>query len=87
MDLFGETGLFLWLAVLAILITIASYVVAKIRPKPIQPELTAEEWLEKYQELHAKGVLTDEEFRTIKTTLSKRLQEELKDNGDEGSNA
>jgi hypothetical protein len=76
--------LVIWLTVLAILGAVAYYVVEKIRPKPAQKERRASQWLSKFDELHSQGGLSDEEFRTIKTTLSAQLQDELKDNGDEG---
>lgn len=70
----------LWLAVLAILLAVAVYVLEKIRPKPLQNEPRASQWLSKFRELHSRGGLSDEEYRTIKTTLASELQEELKDN-------
>ena len=76
--------LVLWIAVLAILTAVAWYVIGKIRPKTIQKELTASNWLSKYRDLHSQGGLSDEEFRTIKTTLATQLQDELKDNGEKG---
>jgi len=76
--------LVLWIAVLAILTAVAWYVIGKIRPKTIQKELTASKWLSKCRDLHSQGGLSDEEFRTIKTTLATQLQDELKDNGDKG---
>lgn len=76
--------LILWIAVLAVLVTIAWYVLGKIRPKSIQKELSASELLSKFRESHSRGELTDEEFRTIKTNLSARLQDELKDNDEKG---
>jgi uncharacterized membrane protein len=80
----GPEGLVLWLAVLAILVAVACYVIGKIRPKPLQKERKANEWLSKCRELNSQGELTDEEFRTIKTTLATQLQDELNDNGKEG---
>jgi uncharacterized membrane protein len=74
----------LGMAVVAILVTVAYYVIEKIRPKPIQKERRAHQMLSKFRELHSQGELSDEEFRTIKTTLASQLQEELKDNGEEG---
>jgi uncharacterized membrane protein len=74
----------LWIAILAVLATITWYVVGLIRPKTVQKERPASEWLAKCRELHSKGVLTDEEFRTIKTKLAKQLQDELNDNGKKG---
>ena len=76
--------LILWIAVAAVLVVIAGYVITKIRPKPVQKELQTNEWLAKYGELHSKGELTDEEFRTIKTQLVEQLQNELNTNGEKG---
>ncbi len=76
--------LVLWIAVLAILTAVAWYVLGKIHPKTIQKELSANKWLSKCRDLHSQGGLSDEEFRTIKTTLATQLQDELKDNGDKG---
>jgi uncharacterized membrane protein len=87
MDRFWQTQpqwLVLWITILAILIAIAWYVVGKIRPKTIQKERPASEWLTKYRELHSQGGLSDEEFRTIKTKLAEQLQDELNDNGKKG---
>lgn len=80
----GLEELILWLAVLLILVAVAWYVIAKIRPKPAQKERTAGQWLIKCREMHSQGVLSDEEFRTIKTNLASQLQDELSDNGKEG---
>ena len=87
MDWFWQLGperLVLWIAVLAVLATIAWYVIGKIHPKSIQKEQQASEWLSKFRESHSKGELSDEEFRTIKTTLAARLQDELSDNDETG---
>jgi hypothetical protein len=87
MERFWATGgqrLVIWMAGLAILIAVACYVIGKIRPKPVQKEPRASEWLSKYRDLRAEGKLSEEEFRTIKTTLAAQLQDELNDNGDKG---
>jgi hypothetical protein len=73
-----------YFAVLAILVAVAWYVIEKIRPKPVQKEPKASEWLSKFRDLHTEGELSDEEFRTIKTTLAAQLQDELKGNGEKG---
>jgi len=80
----GPESLIMWLAVLAVLIAVAGYVLGKIRPKPLQKELRASHWLSKFRELHSRGGLSDEEYRTIKTTLAAELQNELKDNDEKG---
>ena len=62
--------LILAFAVLAVLIAIGAYIISKIRPKPAKKEHQASQWLSKYRDLHSKGGLSDEEFRTIKTKLT-----------------
>jgi len=74
----------LWLAILAAIIAVAWYAIGKTRPKSAQKEQPASEWLTKCRESHAKGVLSDEEFRTIKTKLARQLQDELNDNDEKG---
>jgi hypothetical protein len=74
----------IWVAILAALIAVAVYVIDKLRPKPVQQEPTASELLSKFRELHSQGVLSDAEFRTIKTNLAAQLRQELKDNGEKG---
>jgi hypothetical protein len=76
--------LVLALAVLAILVAVGIYLVGKVRGEAVQKELPASELLTKFREMHSRGVLSDEEFRTIKTTLTERLQSELKDRDDTG---
>jgi uncharacterized membrane protein len=74
-------SLVLWLAVLASLISVGVYVIMKIRAKTVQNEPEASELLSKFRDLHSQGELSDEEFRTIKTTLTVELQRELKGDG------
>ncbi|MEN6449680.1 MAG: hypothetical protein ABFC96_04235 [Thermoguttaceae bacterium] len=77
--------LVLSVAILAVLITVAWYVIGQVRPKkPAKKEPPASQWLSKCRESNSRGELTDDEFRTIKTTLATQLQDELKDNDDEG---
>jgi hypothetical protein len=74
--------LILSLVILAVLMGVAAYIIAKIRAEPAKKEQQASDWLSKYSDLHSKGGLSDEEFRTIKTKLAEQLQDELKGNGD-----
>jgi uncharacterized membrane protein len=74
----------IWLAVLAVVVAVGFYVIGKIRSDSVQKEPGPSEMISKFRDLHAKGELSDAEFRTIKTTLAARLQEELKDNGETG---
>ena len=47
--------LVLWIAVLAMLVAVGCYVIGKIRPKPVQKERKASQWLSKFRELHSRG--------------------------------
>ena len=76
--------LVIWFAVLATLLAVGVYVVRRVRAAPAQREPSASELLSKCRESHSRGELTDEEFRTIKTTLERRLQEELNGEGQTG---
>lgn len=75
----GTVELAFWLALLALLIAVAIYLAEKIRAKPAQQEPPASQLLSKCREWHSQGGLSDEEFRTIKTTLTTQLQQELRD--------
>jgi len=59
-------------------------VTKKICTKSVQHELTANELMANFREMHSQGELSDAEFRTIKTTLAVRAEAELKDNGQQG---
>ncbi|MGA2032885.1 MAG: hypothetical protein ABSG68_11545 [Thermoguttaceae bacterium] len=88
-DFVGHSGqLFAWLGVLVVLVAGGAYAIGKIRAKTVQQEPNASELLSKFRELHSQGVLSDAEFRTIKTTLTVRLRKELgelNNNGERGS--
>ena len=62
----------------AALIVISAYIVSKWRGTIDEDNLTPSELLTSFRELHSKGELTDEEFRTIKAKLSYELQQQLK---------
>jgi uncharacterized membrane protein len=66
-------------ALTATLVAVGVYVIGKVRADINRPEPDASQWLTKFQELHAKGELSDKEFRTIKALLAERLQHELSD--------
>ena len=80
----GADELVIWIAVLAALLAVAIYVIRKVRGAPVQHEPKASELMSKFRESHTRGELSDEEFRTIKTTLGRQLREELKDDGETG---
>jgi len=79
-------GLIISLTALVAFVAVAWYVIGKVRPKPIQEESLTNIWMTKYRDLHDRGVLSDQEYRTIKSVLTAQLQEELKRNSENGSN-
>jgi len=76
--------LLVWSAVLGGMVAVASYAIRKVRAASVQQELTAHELMAKFRESHSKGELSEAEFRTIKTTLAARFQQELKDDDETG---
>ena len=64
----------IWLAAGAMATAVAIYIIGKIRAESVQQEPTASELLSKFRDLHARGELSDSEFRTIKTALAAKLQ-------------
>ena len=73
----------IWVAVLLIITIIAIYFVRNWRDR-VNKEDTTSDHLTKFRELRHRGVLREKEFRTIKTALGKKLQEEVKSDGNEG---
>ena len=71
----------LWIAVLGLLTTLTVAVLMRIRAKTLQQEQALSELMSKFRELRSQGVLSDAEFRTIKSRLAARLGDEVKDNG------
>ena len=80
----GAEQLVIWIALLAIGLAVVFYVIDKVRTTPAQHEPKASELISKFRDLHSRGELSDEEFRTIRTTLAAQLQDELKGNGETG---
>jgi uncharacterized membrane protein len=74
-------GIF-WCAVLAVLVTAGWWLVRSLRGSSDEEQPVSSELLTKFRELHLRGGLSDEEFRTIKTLLTQRLRDELKDTGE-----
>ncbi len=75
--------LVLGLAGLAILTAIGVYVVRRFRDGTEEAE-TSSAVLSKFRESQHRGVLSEAEFRTIKTILAKRMQAELKQKDESG---
>ena len=76
-------AIMLFAAVIA-LVAIVAYVVSKWRDATVDDTKTTSELLTNFREMHSRGDLTDEEFRTIKARLSYEIQEELRNSDNEG---
>jgi uncharacterized membrane protein len=70
----------LWIAVALVLLAAAIAGLRKWRGDAAHNQPTASELLTKFRELHARGGLSDDEYRTIKAKLATELEPELKDN-------
>lgn len=76
--------LLLGLAAVAVFAILGAHVAKKIRSGSAQQEQTATDLLSKFREMHSRGVLSDAEFRTIKTALGTQLRDQLKDKDEKG---
>ena len=65
------------------LVAVGAYTVSKWRDAIDDDTNTASELLTNFREMHSRGDLTDEEFRTIKARLSYEIQEEIKNSDNE----
>jgi uncharacterized membrane protein len=72
------------LAAIVALVAVGVYAVSKWRDVTGDDRITTSELLSKFREMHSRGELTNEEFRTIKARLSYELEAELKDIDREG---
>lgn len=70
----------LWFAVMFALSALAVIAVRKWRGSASEAQLKPSELLTKFRELHGRGTLSDDEYRTIKTKLARQLEAELRDN-------
>ena len=64
-------------AVLAAFIVVAIYVIAKVREQTKESRSPSSEILSNFEELHASGELSDQEFRSIRSMLHQRMQSEM----------
>jgi hypothetical protein len=66
-------------AAIAALAGLGALVVSKFRGSTKDEERPASQMLSNFRDLHEQGELSETEFRNIKTLLSDKIQEELKD--------
>ena len=70
----------LWFAVIFALSALAMIALRRWRGSAYEAQPKPSELLTKFRELHGRGTLSDDEYRTIKTTLARQLDAELKEN-------
>ena len=70
----------LWFAVIFALSALAVIALRRWRGSASGAQPKPSELLTKFRELHGRGTLSDDEYRTIKTTLARQLDAELKEN-------
>jgi hypothetical protein len=68
----------------AVVLTVGGYVALRVRAWYQKEPSEANDLLTNFRELHSKGELSDEEYRTIKGMLADRLQQELTNKANEG---
>jgi hypothetical protein len=69
----------LWFAAIIALTALAIVVVRSLRGGSADDRPKASELLTKFRELHLRGGLSDDEYRTIKTKLAPQIDAELND--------
>ena len=70
----------LWFAVIFALSALAVLGLRRWRGGAFDAQPKTSELLTKFRELHGRGSLSDDEYRTIKTKLARAIDAELKDN-------
>jgi hypothetical protein len=72
----------LWIASILVLFALAILFLRKWRGGAAEDQHDPSELLTKFRELHGRGGLSDDEYRTIKTKLAAQIDTELKDTKD-----
>ena len=72
----------LWFASILVLLALAILFLRRWRGGAADDQQDASELLTKFRELHVRGGLSDDEYRTIKTKLATRIDTELNDTED-----
>jgi uncharacterized membrane protein len=62
-----------------LLVLIGGYFIQRVRAYRTDEDESAAGQMTNFRDLHAQGVLSDEEYRTIKSKLSARLRSEIND--------
>jgi uncharacterized membrane protein len=67
----------IWFAALFASLALAVYVVRRFRGSAVDDQPGANDMLAKFRDLHARGGLSDDEYRTIKTKLATQVEAEF----------
>lgn len=67
----------LWFAAILVLLALGIAVVRRFRGDAAGDQPGPNELLSKFRELHSRGGLSDDEYRTIKTKLAAQVEQEL----------
>ena len=70
----------MWFAVILALLALFVFVMRRFRGSDSEVQPPASELLTKFREVHRRGGLSDDEYRTIKTKLATQIEAELKGN-------
>ena len=76
--------LVIWTTVLLVLMTVGWYLVGRFRDNDGDDRLSANELLTNFKDLHHQGDIDESEYRTIKTALGAKLQQELEEPENKG---
>ncbi len=69
----------LWLAVLMVILAAGFYLMRRFRDRTDDDRQTASDWLTNFGEMRHEGDISEKEFRTIKTVLGQKLQDDTED--------
>lgn len=69
----------LWFAAIFVLLALAAVIVRRWRGGSADDQPSSSELLTKFRELHVRGTLSEDEYRTIKTKLATQLEVKLSD--------
>lgn len=75
-------NLAVWMTVVGVLVGVAAFFVKNVRENSLHRTddiLDANRQLTEFREMNARGELSDEEFRSIKTKLRTQLMDDLND--------
>ena len=73
----------LWVAVGVVLLAVGVFIIRRFPKGEEGDKLVTSDMMDAFRDLHARGQLSDDEYRSIKTKLATRLKEELADPDEE----